>query len=163
MAPEPGTREGGRRRTAPLDDVDRRIVEALRRDGRASTRSLAAQLHVSRASAYARVDRLERDGVITGYAAVVDPEALGPSLCAYVHLDIAQRSWHVLSEALLGVPEVEHAALVSGEDDIVLFVRTTDASTLRELVLTRLQELPGVRSSRTVLVFEELARRDPRR
>src|SRR5262249_62111233 len=62
---------------APLDDVDRRIVAALRADGRLSTRALAERLHISRASAYARVDRLERSGVITGYTATIDPQRYG--------------------------------------------------------------------------------------
>ena len=54
-----------------MDDTDRQIVEALRADGRLSMRALAELVHISRASAYARVARLERDGVITGYAAQV--------------------------------------------------------------------------------------------
>ena len=54
----------------PLDDLDRQIVAALRADGRLSMRALASELHISRANAYARVDRLERSGVITGYSAI---------------------------------------------------------------------------------------------
>ena len=56
-----------------MDDADRQIVEALRADGRMSMRALADLVHVSRASAYTRVARLEREGVITGYAALIDP------------------------------------------------------------------------------------------
>ena len=76
-----------------MDDTDRQIVEALRADGRMSMRALADRIHVSRASAYARVARLERDGVITGYAALIDPVRYGYALSAYVYLDIDQRSW----------------------------------------------------------------------
>ena len=54
-------------------------------------RALAARVHISRANAYARVARLERDGVITGYVALVDPVRYGYGLSAYVYLDIAQR------------------------------------------------------------------------
>ena len=78
---------------AAMDDTDRQIVEALRSDGRMSMRALADRIHVSRASAYARVARLERDGVITGYAALIDPVRYGYALSAYVYLDIDQRSW----------------------------------------------------------------------
>ncbi|HVT68013.1 MAG TPA: Lrp/AsnC family transcriptional regulator [Trebonia sp.] len=141
---------------APMDDVDRLIVEALRADGRLSMRALAERVRVSRASAYARVARLERDGVITGYAAQVDPVRYGYALSAYVYLDIAQRSWKPVRAQLLRMPEVDHVALVSGEHDILLRVRAADAVALRDVVLTRLQEIPEVRATQTVLIFEEV-------
>ena len=140
---------------APMDDTDRLIVEALRADGRLSMRARAERLHISRANAYARVARLEREGVITGYAAVIDPVRAGYALSAYVYLDITQRSWKSVRGQLLGMPEVDHVALVSGAHDIVLRVRARDAVSLRDVVLTRLQEIPEVRSTQTVLIFEE--------
>jgi len=141
---------------APLDDTDRLIVEALRADGRLSMRALAAQVHLSRANVYSRVARLQRDGVITGYTAVVDPLRYGYGLSAYVYLDIAQRSWKAVRRQLLSIPEVDHIALTSGEHDIVVRVRTDDAASLRDVVLTQLQEMPEIRSTQTVLIFEEL-------
>src|ERR1700729_245705 len=112
--------DGLRGHMAAMDDTDRQIVEALRADGRMSMRALADLIHVSRASAYARVARLERDGVITGYAALVDPVRYGYALSAYVYLDIAQRSWKSVRGQLLAIPEGDHVALVSGEHDILL-------------------------------------------
>lgn len=141
---------------AELDDVDRALVAALRVDGRASMRTLAEAVHVSRATVYQRVARLERDGVIGGYTAVVDPAALGLGLSAFVYLDVEQHSWKTLQHRVLQLPEVAFGALVSGEHDIVLHVRTTDAAALRDLVLTRLQSMPEVRSTQTVLIFDEL-------
>ena len=140
---------------AALDETDRLIVEALRADGRMSMRALADRVHVSRASAYARVARLEQDGVITSYAAQVDPVRYGYALSAYVYLDIAQRSWKSVRGQLLAMPEVDHVALLSGEHDILLRVRARDAVSLRDVVLTRLQEIPEVRATQTVLIFEE--------
>jgi DNA-binding Lrp family transcriptional regulator len=72
----------------PLDDVDRAIVAMLREDGRISIRALAARLHISRAGAYLRMQRLEDAGVITGCSAWVDPQRYGYGLSAYVHLKI---------------------------------------------------------------------------
>ena len=141
---------------APLDDTDRLIVDALRADGRMSMRTLAAHLHISRANAYTRVARLERDGVITGYAALVDPVRYGYGLSAYVYLDIAQRTWKSVRRQLLEMPEVDQVALISGEHDILVRVRTRDAASLRDVVLTRLQDMPQVRATQTVLIFEEL-------
>ena len=141
---------------AALDDTDRLIVAALRADGRLSMRALAEQLHLSRASVYTRVERLQHDGVITGYAAVVDPVKFGYGLSAYVYLDIAQRSWKAVRQQLLDMPEVDHVALISGEHDILLRVRTHDAASLRDVVLTRLQEMPQIRATQTVVIFEEV-------
>src|SRR5690348_7653938 len=112
---------------AAMDDTDRQIVEALRADGRLSMRALAELLHISRASAYSRVARLERDGVITGYAARIDPVRYGYALSAYVYLDVEQRSWKSLRGQLLAMPGVDHVALVSGGHDILLRVRARDA------------------------------------
>ena len=150
-----------------MDDTDRQIVEALRADGRMSMRALAELVHISRASAYTRVSRLEREGVITGYAAMIDPVRAGYALSAYVYLDIAQRSWKTVRGQLLSMPEVDHVALVAGEHDILLRVRARDAVSLRDVVLTRLQDIPEVRSTQTILIFEEATPaqdpRDPRR
>ena len=141
---------------ARLDATDQLVVDALRADGRLSMRALAERLHLSRANVYTRVERLQRDGVITGYTALVDPVAYGHGLSAYVYLDIAQQSWKSVCDQLLTVPEVDYVALVSGEHDIMVRVRTDDAASLRDVVLTRLQEIPQIRSSQTVVIFEEL-------
>ncbi|WP_440901139.1 Lrp/AsnC family transcriptional regulator [Actinosynnema sp.] len=143
-------------RTAPLDATDRRIVAELRADGRLSMRSLAERLHISRASAYSRVERLHRDGVITGYSAVVDPERCGMGISAYVYLKISQHSWKAVRRRVLEIPEVWQGSLVSGDYDLVLLVRTPDAQSLRDLVLNRLQTMPDVTSSHTVLILDEL-------
>jgi DNA-binding Lrp family transcriptional regulator len=147
--------DGLRGHMAAMDETDRQIVEALRADGRMSMRALADLIHISRASAYARVARLEKEGVITGYAALVDPVRYGYALSAYVYVDIAQRSWKSVRGQLLSMPAVDHVALLSGEHDIVIRVRARDAVSLRDTVLTRLQEIPEVRSTQTVLIFEE--------
>jgi DNA-binding Lrp family transcriptional regulator len=140
---------------APMDETDRLVAEALRADGRLSMRALAERLHISRANAYARVARLEREGVIIGYAALIDPVRYGYALSAYVYLDITQRSWKSVRGQLLRMPEVDHVALVSGAHDILLRVRARDAVSLRDVVLTRLQEIPEVRATQTVLIFDE--------
>ncbi|HXB46823.1 MAG TPA: Lrp/AsnC family transcriptional regulator [Streptosporangiaceae bacterium] len=142
-----------------LDDVDRAIVQALRRDGRMSMRALAQELHISRAATYTRVQRLEGAGVITGYTATIDPERYGHGVSAYVYLKIAQRTWKPLRDRLMQMGQVEHAALVSGGGtDIVLLVRARDVRALRDLVLERLHTMPEVISTETVMIFDEAVR-----
>src|SRR6185503_18360811 len=88
MTSKTGEGPGSGPQALPLDDVDRAIVAVLRENGRISIRALAARLHISRAGAYLRVQRLEGAGVITGYSAWVDPQRYGYGLSAYVHLKI---------------------------------------------------------------------------
>ncbi|MCY0919214.1 Lrp/AsnC family transcriptional regulator [Streptomyces sp. H27-G5] len=139
----------------PLDSIDRSIMRLLQADGRASIRSVAEQVHVSRANAYARINRLIDDRVIRGFTARVDHERAGQGASAYITLKIVQNSWRTVREQLRELPGAAHIALVSGDFDVLLLVHTPDNRTLRELVLTRLQSIPEVLSTRTLLVFEE--------
>jgi DNA-binding Lrp family transcriptional regulator len=139
----------------PLDPIDRTILRLLQEDGRASIRSVAERVHVSRAHAYARINRLIEDGVIRGFTARVDHERAGHGASAYITLKIVQNSWRTVREKLVTLPGVVHIALVSGDFDVLLLVHTVDNRSLRELVLTRLQAIEEVLSSRTLLVFEE--------
>lgn len=139
----------------PLDAVDRHLLRLLRADGRASIRSVAEQVHISRANAYARLSRLQEDGVIRGFGARIDQERAGQGTSAYITLKIVQDSWRTVREQLRQLPGATHMALVSGDFDVLLLVHTPDNRVLRDLVLTRIQSIPQVLSTRTLLVFEE--------
>lgn len=139
----------------PLDAIDRAILRLLQRDGRASIRRVAEQVHVSRANAYARLNRLVDDGVIRGFGARIDQERAGYTASAYITLKIVQNSWRSVREQLRRLPGVAHIALVSGDFDVLVLVHTADNRSLRELVLTRIQAIENVLSTRTLLVFEE--------
>lgn len=138
-----------------MDDTDARILDALRLDARMSVRELAARVHLSRANAYARFNRLLTSGVLRGFTTVVDPAALGLGLPAYVHVRIKQNSWKRFKARVLELPEAVHVALVAGDFDVTLLVRCRDAEHLRSLVLEQIQAMPEVLGTQTVLVFEE--------
>ena len=140
---------------SPLDDTDRRILDELAADGRMSMRTLAERLHVSRANAYARVDRLQKSGVIRGFRADVDPVASGLTTTAYVTLNLRQADWRRIRERLQALPGIAHIGLVGGDFDVILLVRARDNEDLRRLVLDEIQGMEGVLTTRTLLVFEE--------
>ncbi|WP_370468355.1 AsnC family transcriptional regulator [Streptacidiphilus sp. P02-A3a] len=142
----------------PLDRIDRAIVRLLQQDGRASVRSVAERVHVSRANAYARIARMVEDGVIRGFTARVDHERAGQAASAYITLRIVQNSWRTVRGQLLELPGVEHIALVGGDFDVLLLVHTVDNRALRDLVLNRIQGIPEVLGTNTLLVFEETDR-----
>lgn len=147
--------EAGRVVTKSPDEVDQRLVELLRRDGRMSISQLATAASVSRANAYLRFDRLVRDGVIRGFGARVDPAKLGLDVTALILVNVDQRSWRGAREELLALPGVVYLALTTGAFDFVLIVRVRDVESLRDVVLERLQGMPEIRSTQTIFVLEE--------
>jgi len=138
-----------------MDATDRQILDVLRADARVSVRDLAARVGISRAGAYARLNRLIEDRVIRGFTIDVDPAALGLGVSAYVHVRIKQNSWKSFRDKAWAIDEAAHVALVAGDFDCVMLVRARDTGHLRDLVLERIQRLPEVLGTQTVLVFEE--------
>lgn len=138
-----------------LDDVDRRILNVLRRDARTSVNEVARDAAVSRANAYARIKRMTDAGIIVGYRVQTDPVSEGFHTSAYVALWVDQERWQELRAQLLALPEVEHVALVGGEFDVLVLVRARDNRDLRRIVLERIQSLDGVNTTRTFLIFED--------
>lgn len=96
----------------PLDAIDQDILKMLQADGRASIRSVAERVHVSRANAYARINRLIEDGVIRGFGARVDHERAGQGTSAYITLKIVQNSWRTVRDQLRALPGASHIAQV---------------------------------------------------
>ncbi|MEU1517493.1 Lrp/AsnC family transcriptional regulator [Streptomyces sp. NPDC005811] len=144
------------RTAVPLDDIDRQILRRLLEDGRISVRALAEQVHISRANAYTRIGRLVAEDVITGFTAQLNPQRAGLGTSAYVTMSIEQNAWRNISRALRAIPFVEHVALVTGDFDALVLVRAPDNLTLRKVVLESIHAVPGVRSTRTWLVFDEV-------
>ncbi|HEY2428617.1 MAG TPA: Lrp/AsnC family transcriptional regulator [Acidimicrobiales bacterium] len=138
-----------------LDAVDRRIIELLSADGRMSVNQLATEAHVSRATAYSRLDRLQASGVITGFTVTVDPNLLGYSIAALVLVNVDQSQWRQIRDAVARLPGLEYLAFTSGGFDLVLLVRLPDISDLRDVVLVRLHDIPGIRSAQTIFVLDE--------
>lgn len=142
-----------------LDSTDHRILEILRADGRASMTTIAAEAHISRAAAHARVKRLTDAGVILGFTVRTDPVKTGRHTSAYVTLSVEQPSWQVVRDQLAAIPEIEHMALIGGDFDVIVLVRATDTKDLRRIVLEEIQAIPSVRASRTLLIFEDFLTR----
>src|SRR5438132_3884021 len=101
-------------RRHPVDAVDRAILRALSEDGRMAVTELAEKVSVSRANAYARLARLESDGVIEGYGVRINPRAIGLEVAALIFLTTEQSEWREVREQLLEIPEVEFVAFATG-------------------------------------------------
>jgi DNA-binding Lrp family transcriptional regulator len=138
-----------------VDEIDKTLLRQLVADGRISMNELAARTGVSRATAYSRVERLRRDGVITGFTATVDPARVGLGVTALILLNVRQGDWRAARDAFLAIPGVVYLAMTSGAFDMVMLVRAADVHHLRDVVLGELHDVPQVRSSQTIFVLEE--------
>lgn len=139
----------------PLEPVDRKIIAALAEDGRISITALADKVHVSRAHCYARLQHLQKTGVITGFSVTVDPTRLGLGASAHVILKLRQHNWRALRQQLLDIPEVWHVTLTGGPMDVILLVRARDTADLRRVVFDEIQPLEGVMDTQTFMIFDD--------
>ena len=136
----------------PLDTVDRRMLAILQREGRISNAALAERLHLSPSPCLRRLRGLERDGVISGYRAVLDRNRLGLGLTVLVELKVDGHSDRIaaaISEALIGAPEVIAAHIVSGSADFLLEVVVPDLAAYERLLFETLLKLPNVADVRS--------------
>ena len=145
--------------TAALDDVDRAILRELERDGRQSNKDLASRVGIAPSTCHARVRALRESGVLRGFTAQVDPQALGRGLQAIiaVRLQAAARArLGRFARALAERPEVQDVYLLGGSDDVLVHVAVTDSQALRSFVVEHLSTRQEVAHTQTSLVFEHL-------
>ena len=120
---------------------------------------LAERAGISRANAYARLDRLRTEAVITGFTVEVDPRRVGLGVTALILVSGQQTHWRQLGARLSAMPEVEYCAFLTGRYDALMLVRAADVETLRDVILERLQTMPDVRATETIFVLDEVLRR----
>ncbi|HEY4556058.1 MAG TPA: Lrp/AsnC family transcriptional regulator [Lysobacter sp.] len=132
---------------AELDRTDVQLLAALQRDGRLSNAELAERVHLSASACLRRVQRLEREGVIAGYRAQVDPERLGLGLQAFVRVQLSRHdaaSVATFVELVNGWDEVVACHALTGEMDYLLHVVVRDLEHFSRLLLDRLLNDAGV-------------------
>lgn len=157
----------GRGPRVTLDPVDRKILRLLQQDARMSYRALAEAVELRAPSVHARVQRLEKEGYIRGYHADVDPEKVGRTLTAYVSIGLGGSGGRkgetsrteAIADALRKDPDVLEVHLVTGEDDLLVKVRTTDIRGLERLLIRVLEPLEGVSRTTTNIVVRTLFER----
>jgi DNA-binding Lrp family transcriptional regulator len=142
-----------------MDSIDHRIVALLRAGARRSFQDIGERVSLSAPAVKRRVDRLERDGVIRGYSANIDPAALGWHAHAFVELFCEGRmSADEVRDAVAGHPEVEGAYTIAGAPSAILHLRAADTQHL-ERALERIRETPGVSRTQTQVVLSTLFER----
>ena len=147
-----------------MDAVDRRLIEALRHDGRVSYAELARLVGLSSSAVHERVAKLESTGVITGFTATVNPDAIGLGVTALVGIEPGENGRdELIAAALDAIPEVESCYGVAGDEAFVVQVRVASVDHLHRCI-GRLRAIDGVARTRTTVVlatrFEHRPTRD---
>lgn len=144
---------------AKLDAIDCKILEVLQQDGRISNVDLATAVQLSAPQCFRRVRALEERGVVRGYRALVNPEALGLGVTAFVSLSIESSAFGRVREieALLrDIPELLELHMMSGDADYLLKLVARDLKQLGSLLTDRLMQIEGVADVRSMVCLEEL-------
>ncbi len=142
-----------------LDRIDRKILGILQRRGRISMTDLAEEVGLSTSPCSERVKRMEREGVISGYHAHLNPDALGKTLLVFIEIKLSSKSGDVFDKVrteLMHVPEVLECHLVSGSFDYLVKARLGGMSEYRHLLGSLLKKLPVTAESHSYVVMEEI-------
>ncbi len=145
-----------------FDQIDRRILMELQENGRMPIVELAGRINLTKTPCAERVRRLERDGVIMGYRAELDPVQLDAGFVMVVMVRLNQTSddaLDVFNNAARRIPEIQSCFMVAGHFDYLLLVRTSDISHYRSVLGDRIGKLPGVRQTDSFVVMEEVTNR----
>ena len=144
---------------AILDEIDRKIVVALQADGRLPIVDLADKVGLSPTPCQRRVKRLEEEGVITRYAALIAPAALGYGLQALVEVtldDHSEKTVEAFEAAIRARPEVVACYAVTGDMDFLLHIFAPDLANFSDFALKALLRMPGVKGSRSSFIMQAI-------
>jgi len=138
-----------------LDQRDHEILALVQQDAKMPQAEIGRRVGLSTASVNERLKKLEQAGVIRRYTALVDPQAVGASLVAFIEVSIEHPRYEpALIEHMRALIDVQECHHITGEFSLLLKVRVRDMHALRELLLHQLNSREGVRQTRTIMVLE---------
>ena len=144
-----------------LDEIDRKILRTLSRDGRISNQKLAETVNLSPTPCWHRVKALEESGHVQGYVAVLDQRALGVPDTVIIEVTVDRHDdeiFQAFSDALADLPEVMEAYLLSGEYDYLIKVAVSGTDGYERFLRQKLYKLPGVKHTRSTFTLRCLKR-----
>lgn len=143
-----------------MDDTDRRLIAILRHDARRSVTDLAGELGVSRGTVRARLERLETDGTILGYTAVLRSDTETLPVRGLTMVEVEGRMLDKVADALQGFPEITEIHTTNGRWDLVVELEVKSLPDL-DGMLRRLRLVPGITASETTLLLATTRSRKP--
>lgn len=152
---------GAAHQAAPrsLDHIDKLILKRLQANGRKSVSELAREVHLTASPCLDRVRRLEQEGYIQGYVALLNPHHLGARLLAFVEVRVDRTTPEVFQNfraRIEALEEVVECYMVAGGFDYIIKVRVADMEAYRKFLGERLATLPGIAQTHTYVAMEEV-------
>ena len=142
-----------------LDRADRTLLSALQQDARLTVAALAERARLSTSPTWRRIKRLEDEGVIAGYQAVLDRRAMGWSVLAFIQVTIEDHSEEqarAFEEAVFAVPEIIACWSVAGSADFLLQVVAQDLDAYADFAMQRVRRMPGIKAMQTMFTLKEV-------
>lgn len=142
-----------------IDRYDLQLLSALQRDGHATNAELGEKANLSASQISRRIQRLEEAGVISGYAALLDPPALGLGVTAYAQVNLERHDKTRPAEferQVAALPEVLECFAVTGEADYLLRIVAPDLAAFSDLMMKKLLTLPGVAQVKTNIALSKV-------
>jgi len=137
-----------------LDDLNIQIIDILQSEGRMPVTQIAARIDVPHTTVRDRIQRLEEEGVIEGYSAVINPAKVGYLLSCLVHVTMEQKMELEETIAVLrGIDEVTEFLVLTGGTDIAVRVYARDIDHLRDIIYDKIKSIPGFLRSNTQVVL----------
>ena len=145
--------------TETLDEIDLQILKTLQKNAKLTTKELAEAVHLTPTPVFERQKRLERQGYILRYTAVIDPEKMGQGLLVFCKVKLQQIN-HTIADAftrrIQRIPEVTECYNISGAYDYLLKVRARDMKQYQEFVLNKLGDIDNVSAIESTFVMSEV-------
>jgi Lrp/AsnC family leucine-responsive transcriptional regulator len=142
-----------------IDEMDRKMLRILQRDGRITNQDLASRCNISPSACLERFRRLRERGFIRGYAALLAPDMLDQALLVFVEIILERTTTDVFrkfGEAVAERPEILECHMVAGGFDYLVKLRVKDIAAYRRFLVDVLAQIPGVRETRTYVVMDEV-------
>ena len=142
-----------------LDDIDKQIIALLQENARISNREIAKRVGLTASPTIERVKRLEREGVIKSYTAVLEKEKVGKGMTVFVKVTLSVHQMSLLDEfidAIQGIPEILSCYHTTGQSDFFFFLVATDIADYEHLLRDKLTTLPDVQRLETTMVLRAI-------
>ena len=142
-----------------LDQTDRRILQALQRDGKLQNNELAEQIGLSASPCLRRVKQLEDAGVIDQYVALVNPQKVNLSLTVFARIWLKsqdERTVNQFIDTIMDIPEIVECQLMAGDCDFFLRIVVSDLEAYRKFQISHLNKISGIQNVKTEIPLQKI-------
>jgi DNA-binding Lrp family transcriptional regulator len=148
---------------AKIDDIDKQILAFLNEDAFVSNKEMALRLGMSPTPIHERIKKMEKEGIIKGYKAVIDPHKLGKSLTVFCEITLKEHAADYLKQFeddAMSLQEVQECYCVSGNSDFLLKIVVSDMDDYRNFILHKLASIKNIGNAQSHFVMNEIGNKD---